>query len=105
MEKPGWISGSPYQFPHLEKFHISGCDRLSSLQIEAPNLKELKANNNQNLSKAIVRASFEATINIDQTPLKLQTIIEDSFSEFALEISPDFCRLIRYHVNTEANQN
>ena len=104
MEKPGWLSGSPYQFPHLEKLHISGCDRLTSLQIEAPNLKELKANNNKSLSKAIVRASFQASINIDQTPLNLQTVIEESFPEFA-DVSLDFCSVLRYHLNTAANND
>jgi len=91
------FEGSNYGFsrslklPDLEILHIANCSKLTSLQVEANHLKELKANNNPNLSRVKPDAGLKTMINIDGSPISLDEIFESQYPEFQAPLSDEFC--------------
>ena len=59
----------PLNFPGLKILHVARCARLKIVNIDAPNLRFLKANNNAKLEKISSSLLPSAELNIDNCPL------------------------------------
>ena len=77
LENWGVIFSDPLNFSQLEALHIARCNNLERLKINAPKLRDLKANNNIKLEEVDVETINLVELNIDSCPLLTRAIFKD----------------------------
>ena len=70
-------SEDPLKFPNLKILHVSRCANLTRVNIDAPNLRILKANNNTKLKELSLLPLVE--FNVDNCPLLVEFLSENNF--------------------------
>ena len=77
VENWGFIFSEPLIFPKLEVLHIARCNNLERLKINAPKLRDLKANNNIKLNEVDVETFTVMELNVDNCPVLTKTVFRD----------------------------
>ena len=77
VENRKLIFSDPLNFPKLEVFHIARCNNLERLKINAPKLRDLKANNNTKLKEVDVETFTVMELNVDNCPVLTRIVFRD----------------------------
>ena len=85
LEAKLFNTGDPLKFPKLKILHIARCDNLTNVNIDAPNLQILKANNNAKLEEINLSLSTLPELNVDNCPLLVNIpILSNSIVQYEI---------------------